>query len=258
MFDRGTGPPLVVIPGVQGRWEWMSPALGVLSERFRTVSYSLCGDRGADAPADPVLGFEAYVQQLGRVLDATRIERTILCGVSYGGLIALRYAARHPERLSALVLVSAPAPRWKPSRRQVAYLARPWLTAPVFAVTSPLRMWPEIRSALPDWRRRMRFAATHGLRVLSAPMNPGLVAARVRQEQEIDFHPDCARIAAPTLIVTGDESLDTVVPVAGTLEYRSLIRGAAYVPMNGTGHIGMMTQPHRFAAIVETFLHATR
>lgn len=256
MFDRGSGSPIVVVPGVQGRWEWMTPALEVLSERFRVLSYSLCGDPGAEAPADPELGFESYVRQLERVLDRAGLARSTVCGVSYGGLIALRYAARHPSRVGALVLVSTPAPGWQPSHRQRAYLSRPWLAAPVFAVTSPLRMWPEIRAALPDWRERMRFAVRHGRRVLAAPMNPGRVAARVRQEQEIDFHPDCAQVRVPTLVVTGDDSLDTVVPVGGTLEYCSLISGAQYARLDRTGHIGMMTQPRRFVGVVETFLHA--
>ena len=37
MFDRGSGPPVIVIPGVQGRWEWMEPALRVLSTTCRTI-----------------------------------------------------------------------------------------------------------------------------------------------------------------------------------------------------------------------------
>ncbi len=117
-------------------------------------------------------------------------------------------------------------------------------------------MWPEIRAALPGGPERTQFAVRHGLRVLAAPMNPGRVAARVRQEQEIDFHPDCAQIRVPTLVVTGEEALDSVVPVGGTLEYRALIPGAHYARMERTGHIGMMTQPRRFAGLVETFLYA--
>ena len=50
MFDRGSGPPLIVVPGVQGRWEWMQPALIALSRSCRTISYSLCGDIGSGMP----------------------------------------------------------------------------------------------------------------------------------------------------------------------------------------------------------------
>ena len=41
IFDEGSGPPIVVIPGVQGRWEWMRPALRALATHCRVISYSL-------------------------------------------------------------------------------------------------------------------------------------------------------------------------------------------------------------------------
>ena len=256
MFDRGSGPPLIVVPGVQGRWEWMQPALIALSRSCRTISYSLCGDIGSGMRLDPRSGFDNYLRQLDKVVEDAGIERAAICGVSYGGWIALRYAATRPERVSALILVSAPAPGWTPSARQRAHIDRPWLTAPVFVAAGPFRIWPEIRAALPDWRSRARFAVTHGVRVLSAPMIPSLMALRVKQEQAMDFRDDCGRVQAPTLVITGEEGLDSVVPVDVTQRYRSLIRHSRYEMMEGTGHIGMVTQPDRFADLVSTFVHA--
>ena len=46
-FDRGSGPPVVVVPGLQGRWEWVRPALDDSRRRCRAISYSLCGDIGS-------------------------------------------------------------------------------------------------------------------------------------------------------------------------------------------------------------------
>src|SRR6476661_7237325 len=101
MYDRGTGPPLIVIPGVQGRWEWLAPALRELGAHFRTISYTLCGDFGATQKYERALGFDNYLRQLDSIFVKAGVERAALCGVSYGGLIALRYAAMRPERVSA-------------------------------------------------------------------------------------------------------------------------------------------------------------
>ena len=98
MFDEGTGQPLIVVPGVQGRWEWMAPALRALGRYCRTISYSLCGDIGSGVRFDPALGFDNYLRQLDSVFDEAGVRRAALCGVSYGGFVALRYAARRPER----------------------------------------------------------------------------------------------------------------------------------------------------------------
>jgi 3-oxoadipate enol-lactonase len=256
IFDRGSGPPLIVIPGVQGRWEWMYPALEALSRKCRTISYTLCGDPGSGMRVDPQLGFECYLRQLDEVVEQTGVQRFALCGVSYGGWVALRYAASRPERVSALILVSAPAPGWSPSPRQRAQLSRPWLSAPGFVAAAPFRIWPEIRAALPSWRSRIRFAVTHGLRVISAPMIPSRMAARVRQQQSVDFCSDCSCVRAPVLIITGQDGLDTVVPVPVTQRYRSLIPGSCYEMMDRTGHIGLVTQPDRFADLVSRFIGA--
>src|SRR2546423_1330900 len=120
MFDEGSGPPLLVVPGIQGRWEWMQPALRALATRCRVVSYSLGAPSGsADA------AFARFVAQAEAALDARSIEAAAICGVSFGGLIALKYAAARPERTKALILVSTPSPSWTPSPRQARYLARP-------------------------------------------------------------------------------------------------------------------------------------
>lgn len=235
----------------------MQPALVALSRSCRTISYSLCGDLGSGARLEPRLGFDNYLRQLDAVVERTGVSRPAICGVSYGGWIALRYAARRPDGVSALVLVSAPAPGWAPSPRQSRYIGAPWRSAPAFVVAAPVRTWPEIRQALPSWRERLRFVVTHGCRVVVSPMLPPLMAARVREVQAMDFRADCDAVRAPTLVVTGEPGLDTVVPVEVTRRYRTLIPGSQYEMMEGTGHLGLVTQPDRFARIVSTFVHAS-
>jgi len=46
MVDKGSGPTVLMIPGLQGRWEWMSPAVDALATHYRVTSDSLAGNRG--------------------------------------------------------------------------------------------------------------------------------------------------------------------------------------------------------------------
>jgi len=254
IFDKGAGPPLIVIPGVQGRWEWVRPALDHLQSRCRTISYSLCGDLGSACTQDPARGFDNYLDQLDRVFETAGVERAALCGISYGGFIALRYAASRPERVSALAIVSSPAPGWTPNPIQSAYIASPLRATPRFILSSPVRLWPEIRAAFATPMDRVSFILQHGLRVAAAPMNPTLMAGRIAQQQQMDFCPDCARVRVPALIVTGEPELDKVVPVESTRRYVDMIPGARYALMERTGHLGLVTQPGKFAALVGNFV----
>jgi pimeloyl-ACP methyl ester carboxylesterase len=69
----------------------------------------------------------------------------------------------------------------------------------------------------------------------------------------MDVAADCARVSVPTLVLTGEEGLDRVVPVSSTRRYTQAIRGARYEMLQGTGHIGVLTQPTRFASILSEF-----
>ena len=83
------------------------------------------------------------------------------------------------------------------------------------------------------------------------------MAGRARMITTFDAAAACARISAPTLIVTGEPALDHVVSVADSVGYVSLIHGARGVVLERTGHLGSITRPGNFAAIVRDFAGET-
>ena len=254
VYDRGSGSPLIVVPGVQGRWEWFRPALDVLKTRCRTISYTLAGDFRSGRPLDSSLGFDTYVRQLDDLFTRTGLARAAICGISYGGLVALRYASCRPGRVSALILASSPAPGWSPSPMQRAYIASPWRLAPKFIATSPLRVWPEVRAACGSTAAALAFLARYGLRVTAAPMIPSVMAGRIVEQQRIDFSGDCPAVRAPTLVISGEPHLDRIVPVESTRRYVDMIQGATYLQLERTGHLGIVTRPTAWANTVGDFV----
>ena len=128
--------------------------------------------------------------------------------------------------------------------------------APVFALSSPFRLYPEIAVAIPALGARLAFGWQHLRRVTQHPFVASRMAERVRLVDGVDFAADCRRVAAPTQVVTGEARLDRVVPVASSLEYLSAIAGARHTRLADTGHIGLVTRPERFAAAVGAFVAA--
>src|SRR5712692_6786756 len=106
IIERGTGDPLVVIPGLQGRWEYVRPAVDALSRWFRVITFPLCGEPSSGLEFNPARGFDNYTGQVLDALGSAGLDRATICGISFGGLIALRCAAAHPERTRALILAS--------------------------------------------------------------------------------------------------------------------------------------------------------
>ncbi len=252
MIDHGGGTPIVVIPGVQGRWEWMKPTIDTLAQRCRVITFSLADEPTAHATYDASHGFTNYVDQVREALDQAGLQKAAICGVSYGGLVAAAFSARHPERVSSLVLVSAIPPSWAPDRRVRLYLRAPWLLSPVFCVAS-LRLYPEIAAATPGFVAGVRATAAHAFRSASHMFSPGRMARRVRMLDGCDLQRELAQIRPPTLIVTGDPALDRVVPVRLTHEYIRMWPHAHVASIANTGHLGCITRADEFARIVVPF-----
>src|SRR5215510_13994505 len=110
IVDVGSGAPIVIVPGIQGRWEWMKPAVDALAGRCRVITFSLADEPTCGGRFDPSHGFDSYVEQVTEAMDLAGVASAVVAGVSYGGLVAAAFAARHPERVSGLVLVSAVPP----------------------------------------------------------------------------------------------------------------------------------------------------
>ncbi|MEO8258530.1 MAG: alpha/beta hydrolase [Acidobacteriota bacterium] len=258
VIDTGNGPPLVLVPGIQGRWEYVRPALDALAASFRTLTFPLCGERGAGGSADPDRGLDPYVQQIAGALDRAGIARAVICGISFGGLPAIRFAAQYPHRTSALILASVPGPSWQLRPRHRFYARAPWLFGPLFLAESPFRLSGELRSAFPNAAARRRFLGWQLGTLARAPLSPARMAGRAALIASARLSDDCARITAPTLIVTGEQHLDRVVPVDGTREYLQLIAGAQQTTLEHSGHLGSITRPELFATLVRDFAAAGR
>jgi len=252
IIDRGSGAPIVVIPGIQGRWEWMKPAIDALAQRSRVITFSLADEPTSEGHFDEHAGFWSYVEQIREALDASGIERTAICGVSYGGLIATAFAVRHPDRVASLILVSALPPSWQPDERVTLYVRFPWLLTPLFCLGS-LRLYREIAAANEGWWSGVTAAVSHGINVLRHMFHPGRMARRVHLLSSVRIEADLARVQVPTLVVTGEDSLERVVPPRVTRRYLELWPHARGATIARTGHLGLITRPADFAAVVSTF-----
>lgn len=253
IVDRGGGTPVVVVPGIQGRWEWMKPAIDALAQRCRVITFSLADEPSCAGPFDEARGFWCYVEQVRAALDAAGIDRAAICGVSYGALIAAAFAARYPDRASSVILVSALPPSWRPDRRVRFYTRAPRLLTPVFLLAS-LRMYREIAAAYGGAIRGAAAGLRHAWRVLTHMFSPRRMARRAALLAPVDFAAEFRRITQPMLVLTGEPSLDRVVPVRHiTREYAALCPHARFETLERTGHLGLITRPAAFARLVVSF-----
>jgi 3-oxoadipate enol-lactonase/4-carboxymuconolactone decarboxylase len=236
----------------------MGPAIAEVSKRCRVLTFSYDRTPGSHrahqgSPSNPP-NLDRLVDQVTEVMDAAGVDKATICGVSFGGFIATRFAARFPERTRALILVSSPTPRWAPNPTLLKYMERPLLSMPLVLPAWFLRMWPEIFAAQPSLAGRARFAVRYFTRALMSPLSVTKMSAWAKLKIATDIVADCAKVKAPALLITGEPGLDRVVDLRQSSDWTSLIPGTRHVTIERTGHIGLVSKPAAFAEIVCGFM----
>jgi pimeloyl-ACP methyl ester carboxylesterase/DNA-binding winged helix-turn-helix (wHTH) protein len=114
----GDGPPVVKTANwlTHIEYEWQSPVwsplLAHLAAQFRLIRYDERGNGLSDWEVADI-SFAAFVRDLETVVDALRLERFALFGISQGAAVSIAYAARHPDRVSRLVLQGGYVQGWR-------------------------------------------------------------------------------------------------------------------------------------------------
>jgi len=240
----------VLVPGVQGRWEWMEPAVDALAQHCRVITFSLAYEPSAEWESH-VNGFEAYVEQVAQALDACGLQRAVVCGASYGGLVAVAFAQRFPERVTGLALVSAIPPSWRPDARVKFFMRSPNLLLPLFLLGA-LRLYPEVAAAYNGWWRGLWPSIRQGALALAHFPAPARMARRASLAADAAVD-GLASVQLPVLVVTGEAGLDRVVPTELTTEYTRIWPHATAVTLARTGHLGLVTRPGEFAGLIAGF-----
>jgi len=256
---HGQGPPLVRV----GTWlthlqyDWESVVwrhwLAELGDRFTFVRYD---DRGCGLSDRNVsrLGLDAWVADLGAVVDATGFSRVALFGMSQGAAIAVAYAARHPDRVSHVVCLggyaggAAVRERTREQRQEdqaLETLARlGWGRAdPTFRRIFTGSLIPDGTDAQMRWFDELQRQSTSGT----------MAARLMRARSRVDVSRLAGGVAAPTLVLHARE--DAMVEFDRGRELAALIPRAQFVPLESRNHVLLADEPAwpRFLEAVDAF-----
>lgn len=198
---EGAGPPVLLIHGVGaqlGNWDGVAAEL---APAFRVVRYDLRGHGKSSKVAGPY-SLDLFADDTVALLEHLDIARAHVAGHSLGGMIAITLAARHPERVDRLAVLSAAAGRTKEERRKV--MERIALIAegiPGDHFKNSLSRWftDEFRAANPELMEE--YAARN------KENDPACYAAAYAVLATGEVAPELPRVRAPTLIVTGEHDL---------------------------------------------------
>jgi len=106
--ERGDGPTILFLHGHPFSRAMWSTQLDVLSDEFRALAPDLPG-YGDSAPLAETMSMRGFADTVVGLLDARRVERATIVGLSMGGLVAMELGLAYPERVHGLVLAATTA-----------------------------------------------------------------------------------------------------------------------------------------------------
>jgi pimeloyl-ACP methyl ester carboxylesterase/DNA-binding CsgD family transcriptional regulator len=243
----GNGPPILKAPHwlTHLEYEWQSPIWRPWIEAFSS-GYTLVrlDERGCGlserAPRD--FSFDAFVRDMEAVADAAGLEKFALFGHSQGGAVAIEYAARHPERVSHLVLLGSYL------RGSLRRAATPETQAEIMAQLKLVELGWGREDASYRQMFSMQFmpgATLEQLRSLSelqrVSSSPEITVQILRTAFELQVRASAPQVRCPTLVLHARG--DMRVPFEEGCLAASEIPGARMVPLDTQNHILLEHEP---------------
>jgi 2-hydroxymuconate-semialdehyde hydrolase len=254
----GQGPPVLLLHGfgfgAVENWSKQGPAL---ARKHQVIAPDLYWF-GASVPSGTVESAAAEADAMVELLDALQIARADVMGASFGGLVAIHMALRHPERVDRIVLVDAAGVR--PTREEQLRIAASFggqhsvedllMPTQLGALKTFLeRVVYRHKPPFPDWVLRQV------MRELGRNREPKTRLCRALQGELFDEE-QLSRIVARTLVVWGRN--DPLLLVSMGQRMAHAIPGAELLVFENAAHSAMLELPGPFNDAIANFLDGPR
>jgi proline iminopeptidase len=205
-----------------------------------------------DAPQD----MDAQVADLDAIRTKLGFQKFDLIGHSWGGLLAMGYAASHPEHIEKLILIDSAAPAWKDTLFLFDKVF-PDVGAKDEQITKTAGRTPEAaKEHLTNYFSMLFYSQENHDRFLAGITDPGqnsAVNASVNKAiAKLDLNPELPKFAFPTLVIHG--RFDMNVAVLTAWKTYKAIPGAKIEIFAKSGHLPFYEEPDKFTKILSDFL----
>ena len=249
-IDEGqtSSPKIIFIHGFPFNKSMWGKQIEILKENYRVIAYDIRGHGNTDAGSD-IFSIELFVNDLLGLMDTLNIDKSILCGLSMGGYIALNAIENYPERFNALLLCdtncSEDTPETKEKRmktiqsikenglEQYAKESLKKLFAPI-SFSKHIEEIAVVKEMIMKTSEQSLFKTLHAL--------------AERKETCTRLH----QINVPVLIMVGEK--DEITPPEVAMLMHAKIKGSTIYIINHAGHLSNMENSVEFNNQLTGFL----
>ena len=258
--DQGKrgAPAIILLHGSNASLHTWEPLVRRLGGDYRVVTLDLPGHGLTGATPDRDYGADGMIAAVDVVAARLGLDHFVLGGNSMGGWAAWRYALARPEHVDALLLIDAAGmPLRAGEKRPASNIGFRLLEYP-FGRWLAMRITPRalVEQSLRGSVARQEIVDDAMIdrywELLRFPGNRQATALRARADREPEMAARVGEIAAPTLILFGQQ--DRLINPSAARTFHERIAGSEVVLLDGVGHLPMEEAPDATAAAIADFL----
>jgi pimeloyl-ACP methyl ester carboxylesterase len=254
--EAGSGTPIVFVHEFGGDWRSWEPQMRYFSRRHHCVTFSARGFTPSDIPANvSAYSQRQAVHDILSVMDAAKIERAHIVGLSMGGFATLHFGLVAPERALSLTVAGAGYGAEKQNEEYFRGLSREvakqfeTLGSETFAKTYSLGA-SRVQYQNKDPRGWQEFATQLGEHDSVGCANT-MRGVQAERPSIYDLESELKKMTVPTLIMVGDEDDHCLQP---GIFMKKTIPASGLIVMPKTGHTLNLEEPERFNRDVAEFI----
>jgi pimeloyl-ACP methyl ester carboxylesterase len=245
--EKGNGPAIVFIHGFPMDHRIWLDQLDGLSSTYRVIAVDLKGF--GNSRSTQAFTIDSMADDLAQFIGAVNAAPCVLVGLSMGGYISFSLAARHPEVLRALIIVSSKAeadtPQAREGRQKMAELAQKAGANPVAEQMLPRVLSEQTMASRNDLVEKMR-------QIMEACPANSIANASFAMRDRADRTPDLPGLQMPVLIMLGEK--DHLIPLDAGQKMAEACPKGRFVAVPNAGHMAPMESPAAVNAGIKQFI----
>jgi 3-oxoadipate enol-lactonase len=241
-------PAIIFIHGFPLNKSMWDTQVEALKENYRVIAYDIRGHGNSDPGIDEFF-IELFVLDLLRLMEKLRIEKSILCGLSLGGYIALNAVLKHPDRFDGLILNDtqciADTPEIK-ENRCIAIINIKEKGVEQYADESVKKLFAS------ESFTKKKNAITEVKDMITSTTKQSLCNTLHALAERKETCDKLSEINIPVLIMVGKE--DKITPIAAAQQMHEKILNSKLAIIQQAGHLSNLENPTAFNAHLVKFL----